>query len=397
MPDPGQTYRAEPDPAFADRLERELLRRLAVHDESDVVVETDIDDQELLELVPDDVHLVDRRRSRRGLLVSCLAAAIVAVVAVVGLLATLRAGDGVTTDGEVPVDSPPEVPTPDVQIRRFPLPPEGSTPSRPERGQAVLTLQACGGPSTMGGWSGALHLYADGRLIWLTYGDPVHDDPTGEGGTGPRPNSGWFEQRVTPEGVELMLSELIARGPLLSPEQTGAFCPDDSYQLTVRVGDRDTFFQGVLNQDFVERISDPAAWLPPRAWADRQVRSFVPVRYVACFQGIGTRIDVPSIAAALPPPLDDMIRAREWGANASGPGWFWCTTATTEDARTLTEALDAAGFEQTDQPGWPGPEYEFDYERPASTPPTTTSPASPPPFSDTIHISFSPLLPNEVA
>lgn len=378
MPDQGQTYRAEPDPAFADRLERELLRRLAVHDESDVVVESDIDDQELLELVPDDVHLVDRRRSRRGLLLTGLAAAIVVVVAVVGLLAALRAGDGVTTDGEVPVDSPPEVPTPDVQIRRFPLPPEGSTPSRPERGQAVLTLQACGGPSTMGGWSGALNLYADGRLIWLIYGDPAQDDP--EGGHGPRPTSGWLEQRLTPEGVELMLSELIARGPLLSPEQTGAFCPDDSYQLTVRVGDRGTYFQGVLNQDFVERITDPAAWLPPRAWADRQVRSFVPTRYLAFFAGIGAAPPpIPIIAAALPPPLDDTIRARDLVENRSGAAWFLYTTVTTEDARTMTEVLDAAGIEQTDQPGWPGPEYQF--EHPGSR--------------RSFRLSFIPVLPGE--
>jgi hypothetical protein len=197
--------------------------------------------------------------------------------------------------------------------------------------------------------------------LWLTYGDPAQDDP--EGGHGPRPTSGWFEQRLTPEGVELMLSDLVARGPLLSPEQTGAFCPDDSYQLTARVSARDrSFFQGVLDPELVERITDPAAWLPPRAWADRQVRSFVPTRYLAFFAGIGAAPPpIPIIAAALPPPLDDTIRARDWVENHSGPAWLLYSTVTTEDARTMIDILDAAGVEQSDQPGGPGPEYQFEH------------------------------------
>src|SRR5262245_33197038 len=202
---PDLPYRTEPDPAFADRLERDLVRRLAVRargagvgpvDEvEELVFESYVADEDLPELDLDDVDLIGGRRSRGRLLVAaCL---IVAIVAGVGVLASRSSDDGATTDGGVTSDrtssstTPPVTTAPDAPVRLFPLPPEGSTPSAPVVGVRVLRLQACGGPSS-NRWSGDLALYADGRLIWLPYGDPIEGDVDAAGQPFPRPTSGWF-------------------------------------------------------------------------------------------------------------------------------------------------------------------------------------------------------------
>jgi hypothetical protein len=82
------------------------------------------------------------------------------------------------------------------------LPPAGATPSAPETGELVI-------------WYGGRPLspvhqvwvYADGRVIWRDEAGPVGvADAAGEIRTG------FLEQRLNPEGVELLRSELIATG-----------------------------------------------------------------------------------------------------------------------------------------------------------------------------------------
>lgn len=76
------------------------------------------------------------------------------------------------------------------------LPPEAAQPSAPETGVLIETYPVAGGGLP---YRGAARLYADGRLIWNRYF------------SGPRgPNSlttGYLEQRLTAEGVELVSSE----------------------------------------------------------------------------------------------------------------------------------------------------------------------------------------------
>jgi hypothetical protein len=119
---------------------------------------------------------------------------------------------------------------------------------------------------------------------------------------------------------------------------------------------------GKLPRDLVERIAEPASWLPASAWEDREVRPFVPASYSVCFTGLEPRIGVAEIAAALPARLGDLVRARQWGENHDGPAvWVWCTGMATEDARTFAEALEAAAIERNEHPTVAGPEYQFEY------------------------------------
>ena len=80
------------------------------------------------------------------------------------------------------------------------LPPEGAPPSSPEHGELVLAVDGRG--MAAGRALTHMYVYADGRLIWWREGDlPAGAD-----------EHSIFEQRLTPEGVELLRSEVISSG-----------------------------------------------------------------------------------------------------------------------------------------------------------------------------------------
>jgi hypothetical protein len=178
------------------------------------------------------------------------------------------------------------------------LPPEGATPSKPLRGELVMEDWG----SDLGSWY-AVNVYADGRLIWTRQVSiPGQIVPP------------WIEQRLTPEGVELLRSGAVQLG--------GEF-------------------------------ENPAQGLPESAWEDRTLRPFVPWRYAACWgnQPLGF----------LPAEAKDVLRPSPWTDATWGP----CREVTLEDARVLVEILSDAGFEMIgDQreewgvgPGGPGGFY----------------------------------------
>lgn len=157
-----------------------------------------------------------------------------------------------------------------------------------------------------GSWY-AVIVYADGRLIWS------RQVGAGPGPTVPR----WIEQRLTPEGVELLRSGAVPLG--------GQF-------------------------------ENPAQGLPASAWEDRTLMPFVPWRYAACLTG-----EPPSLALDfLPAEAKDVLRRSPWrepsaigGPCCGGP----CRDVTLEDARVLVEILSDAGFElspSTFSDGGPG-------------------------------------------
>jgi hypothetical protein len=165
------------------------------------------------------------------------------------------------------------------------LPPEGATPSKPLRGELVMEDRG----SDLGSWY-AVNVYADGRLIWTRM---VQGGSMG-GNIVPR----WIEQRLTPEGVELLRSGVVPLG--------GEF-------------------------------ENPAQGLPESAWEDRTLRPFVPWRYAACLTG-----EPPSLALDfLPAEAKDVLRRSPWTHATASP----CREVTLEDARVLVEILSDAGFE----------------------------------------------------
>jgi len=87
------------------------------------------------------------------------------------------------------------------------LPPEGATPSSPASGELEIFYWGHGDPGDKPGDGPRVMawVYADGRLIsWRTGSDlPESANPL---------STGFLEQRLTPEGVELLRSEVTSTG-----------------------------------------------------------------------------------------------------------------------------------------------------------------------------------------
>jgi hypothetical protein len=241
------------------------------------------------------------------------------------------------------------------------LPPEGATPSTPESGELVLSYF---GPEPTGRGSG-VWLYTDGRLIWRS-----------------ERSTGFLEQRLTPEGVELLRSEVVStllghdqQSPDTEPIPEFALHPGINAGFSVRVRDGDRLVgigdpwpnhdgtaspaelqvsaPRVTASDFsrlVERLTDPVSWLPASAWVERAVRAYVPTRYAVCYGGRPRAIEPSRILAWLPAPVEELLRVRP--SYRSAPDFvprsqaFACSDATTQEARELEKDLKDAGFER---------------------------------------------------
>jgi hypothetical protein len=240
------------------------------------------------------------------------------------------------------------------------LPPEGATPSSSENAELVVNFY--GRSSTLGGSLSRVWVYADGRMIWHREGEV----PEGAN----KRTSGFLEQRLTPEGVELLRSEVLSTGlfghdlTLLSQR----FREHDSVWGTIKVRNGNRLItvdweapsidleeddgtiatpeqvSALVRVDAL--ITDAASWLPASAWEVRKIRAYVPSRYAVCFAEAGSPLPIePSyILPLLPEPAQVLLRAREFApAPWGGPP---CTDLTTEEARALDEALNAAGLKQ---------------------------------------------------
>ena len=207
------------------------------------------------------------------------------------------------------------------------LPPEGVTPSEPPQGELVLSDWG------IHPWY-AVNLYADGRMIWAR-GLTTNPGPT---------VSVWIEQRLTPEGVELLRSVAVPLG--------GQF-------------------------------ENPGQLLPVSAWEDPTLRPYVPSRYAACLLG---GFEPPSLAMELlPAGAQDLLR----GTERPVKGFPGCVEVTIEDARALAEILSDAGFEQTGGAIGPGGFVMF------ADPNGNREPnLGVPNFEGLPGIEFSPLLPD---
>ncbi len=183
------------------------------------------------------------------------------------------------------------------------LPPEGAEPSVPETGELVESYAAAGdGPP----YRGTARLYADGRLIWNQY-------YSGPGG----PNSlttGYLEQRLTPQGVELVKREtyLGRKAPL-----------------------------GLLE------------WLPLDAWEARWPVPYVPSGYGICLPvhdprpgraADGVTTEAAQLIEMLPGSVSSLLAGR---GSVSPMEWDQaCVAQTTDEARVLERVLREAGYDQ---------------------------------------------------
>ncbi|HEY6566282.1 MAG TPA: hypothetical protein VI341_02085, partial [Actinomycetota bacterium] len=140
------------------------------------------------------------------------------------------------------------------------IPPASATPSAAEGGELVLSF--------FGGAEGVprskVFVYADGRLIWQR-------DAALPGGPS-MGTTGFLEQRLTPEGVELLRSEVTSSGLFGDESDLAARGPLDATP-------------GSALERLVPRLTDPGSWLPANAWDDREIRAYVPSRYEICYRG----------------------------------------------------------------------------------------------------------------
>jgi hypothetical protein len=240
------------------------------------------------------------------------------------------------------------------------VPPEGATPSTPETGELVAAVAFSpfiDFPDADRWRDTSINLYADGRLIRLAPDAP---------GT-------MAEQRLSAEGVELVRSELLSTG-LFDGEQmnpdVGVSCGcqvrvrDDAGRFAVpAVGDHyptdaeramvDPGVKGAVDH-LVEFITHLDSSLPASAWADREVKAYVPSRYQfsvwyepyqapAYLRLGGNNRAVPDLsnvlAQFLPTPLLQVLDERGW----LHTDWADSTEVPTADARALDQVLTDLG------------------------------------------------------
>jgi hypothetical protein len=298
------------------------------------------------------------------------------------------------------------------------LPPVGATTSTPESGKLVLSFS--GRNTTLGLRMTSVFVYADGRVIWVREGGA----PDGAN----KFTSGFLEQRLTAEGVELLRSEVISSGLFghdmalitgskvhLGPSQIELFrgtiqarnrgrLVRVSWMNRAHLRDVLSDFPGTYagttatpeQERALERLdpllADPAASLPASAWEDRTVRAYVPSRYAVCWGhrpelGIGTSgpsIEPSRILPLLPPAVEDLLRHRGFVPQNGNPPKA-CSAMPTEEARAVAQALDAEGLEKRGGGEGPGSYNEYGlvyrFRAPDQRP-------------GHVYISFGPILPH---
>jgi hypothetical protein len=284
------------------------------------------------------------------------------------------------------------------------VPPEGATPSSPEKGELVVvwlgrsaTLPKqvvhvdipCGLPPCAAHPLVRTWVYADGRIIWSRSGSSV---PEGANEL----TSGYLEQRLTPEGVELVrsaVSRLFDRSRALLETVPAPFpgvgdlgssyllVPQDYGWGLVEVPRGDRLVRLAWEDDWggdgksgrVETIAtpeqlsalrrvdalltDPASVLPPSAWAVRKVRAYVPSHYAVCIDTSPPK-DASQLLSLLPARAAELLRGK---SSTSSEGDVvdgalgvldrmvtLCYKLATEEAREVADAL--SGLDQ--DPRW---------------------------------------------
>ena len=280
-----------------------------------------------------DIESVRRRSSqrRRNQRISAgVVGIVVSMLVTAGLILALQSG-------RVPADRPIE-PSPSTERVGFVgLPPEGVHASTPPSGGLVLSSNGFGDPD---GVVVDLYVYADGTMIWRKY--TIHPVPVGvpEGAT--EFITGYLQQRLTTEGVELLRSRILSTGLFEHNLVLSAGSLHPPLTIRVRNGDRVVVVGAYqAGPDFPKErpaqtralrrlealLADPAAWLPTRAWADREIRAYVASRYSRGFD-----LGVPS-PSELPPQAAELLFGR-------GD----CTPFTIDEVRTISKALEDAGI-----------------------------------------------------
>jgi hypothetical protein len=253
------------------------------------------------------------------------------------------------------------------------LPPEDANPSTPPSGELLLSHNGYEPPHN--GVRDDLYVYADGTMIWQKWS--FTNTPVGVPERADQFGSGYLEQRLTAAGVRLLRSRFLSTGLFERDLQLRSRSFHPGLTMAVRRGDRMVVFSAShipsWRSDVIKEtpaqaraivrlnalLSDPAAWLPTKAWADREIQAYVASRYTATFD---RRQPSP---LEFPPPADELL-------------FDDCNVLTVEEVRSISNALEDAGI--TPSPNVEELAYEI-YENG-----DTTHPA---------YLHFHPVLPDQ--
>jgi len=295
------------------------------------------------------------------------------------------------------------------------LPPIGATPSSPASGELEIWYWAPWAANGKGGRTRAW-VYADGRLI--SWGGP--DRP---GSANPL-STGFLEQRLTPEGVERLRSEIAAAGDFGDPDElappgkppcplgqspsdrekaiangdcqlpTPEPAPDAPvtvpFSTPIVVAGLGTLVHVDHARDLnrlYARLSDPGSWLSASAWVERDSRAYVASKYAVCYSGWppDQQVEQSRLLALLPPAVRDLLgdAPLRQGPLFGEPGNFrpsyeYCADMTTDEARAIAAALDDAGFQRAGDA-----RLHYRFEAPGSKPEPGGA-----------HVWFEPYLPH---
>lgn len=250
------------------------------------------------------------------------------------------------------------------------LPPQGATPSSPESGE-LISFYWGPVPGAEDWGKSRFWLYADGRMISLR----AATRPEGANEL----STGYLEQRLTPEGAELLRSEIVSTGLIgdkddgvpayqranddddfaigSEPVSRDTTTPLPDYTLEFQVRDGDQLYRisrvGDLER-LVALLTDPASRLPASAWADREIRAYVPSRFEIVYGPWQPTETLSDTLKRLPASVQPLLRAtdarreRAWVGAPGGepiPANWYHFSVTTEEARALKVALVDAGFD----------------------------------------------------
>jgi hypothetical protein len=311
---------------------------------------------------------------------------------VVGIAVFVAAVLIVTTGGRLDLSKPAvSGPLPSERVGFIGLPPKGAPPSTPAHGELVLSLNG----GTTAGPRSKIFVFADGRLIWqreanLPYGANAS-------------STGFLEQRLSPEGVELLRSEALSSG-LFDDNLTVDIAKPIPFYNAIQVRNGDRLVRVTYHQDsgvhrlataeqesrilrLAARLADPASWLPASAWLDREIKAYVPSTFQVCYGPTSNmHVNENRILSLFPTPAEDLLRAAPETHVTNDYGPFGCRDMTTEAARALARTLDDAGFDRDPFLNTSVLDYAFE-------PSVAIAPG---PIENTITISFEPYLPHGV-
>lgn len=313
-----------PRPSLPDALLRQALARRAAGPSTSSELLDDV--LAAIETLPQrrgwELRLVPQRR-----VLPVLIAAALLLAALIGF--AVGAGSRLVVDDRDDILTQREIVAPFIG-----LPPEGAAPSMPETGELIFSFYAEElGSAGLGTDGLSMWLYEDGRLLWQR--DPVDapDDQTKLAFGTTEPTTAVIEQRLTPEGVELLRSESIAVGRVGSQHKE----PGGRNFRVLLYPDGGQLAELIWSDGWLPpRLANPVSWLPPSAWADQRIGGYIPRQYAAC---VAPRDGL----ARLPSHARDLILA-----NASNPdgvtGWDpACYLVPTDVAREVAATLELAG------------------------------------------------------